>query len=79
MAGDAGQGGTQDSSGSGSEKPMARDELWVLVVLLVIVVLLLEWLVYHRDAVTRLWRGLRGRGAAPAAPGASGTSGTKAR
>ena len=30
-----------------------------LVVLIVLVVLLAEWLVYHRDAVTRLWRGLR--------------------
>jgi hypothetical protein len=36
-----------------------RDELWVVIVLLVIVVLLIEWLVYHRDAVTRLWRGVR--------------------
>jgi hypothetical protein len=42
---------------------MARDELWVPIVLAVIAMLLLEWLVYHRDAVTRLWRGLRGRGA----------------
>ena len=49
---------------------MARDELWVVVVLVVIAFLLVEWLVYHRDAVTRLWRGFRGRGA---------TAGTKAR
>ncbi len=27
--------------------------------LIVLAVLLAEWLVYHRDAVTRLWRGLR--------------------
>ena len=40
-------------------RPVARDELWVVIVLIVIVVLLVEWLVYHRDAVTRLWRGLR--------------------
>jgi hypothetical protein len=45
---------------------MARDEVWVVVVLIVIAVLLVEWLVYHRDAVTRLWRGLRSRGAAKA-------------
>ena len=62
---------TAPGAGSGSEKPMARDELWVIVVLVVIAVLLVEWLVYHRDAVTRLWRGLRGHGAASA--------GTKAR
>jgi hypothetical protein len=37
-------------------------------VLVVLTVLLVEWLVYHRDAVTRLWRGLR-RGPAEAAPG----------
>ncbi|HJP89786.1 MAG TPA: VWA domain-containing protein [Candidatus Limnocylindrales bacterium] len=53
--------------GGAAEKPMARDELWVVVVLVVIVMLLAEWLVYHRDAVTRLWRGVRrGRGAAQA-------------
>jgi hypothetical protein len=53
-------------TGAGAATPMARDELWVLVVLVVIAVLLLEWLVYHRDAVTRLWRGLRNRDATPA-------------
>ena len=41
------------------ERPVARDELWVIIVLIVLVVLTVEWLVYHRDAVTRLWRGLR--------------------
>ena len=41
------------------ERPAARDELWVAIVLIVLAVLLAEWLVYHRDAVTRLWRGLR--------------------
>ena len=41
------------------QRPGARDELWFAIVLIVIVVLLAEWLVYHRDAVTRLWRGLR--------------------
>ncbi|HSL97767.1 MAG TPA: VWA domain-containing protein [Candidatus Deferrimicrobiaceae bacterium] len=49
------------TGGAGSETPpVARDELWVPVVLLVLTVLLVEWLVYHRDAVTRLWRGARG-------------------
>jgi hypothetical protein len=38
-------------------------------VLVVLAVLLVEWLVYHRDAVTRLWRGVRRR-AAETAPGA---------
>jgi hypothetical protein len=48
-------------------RPSARDELWVLIVLVVLVVLLAEWLVYHRDAVTRLWRGIT-RSPAGAAP-----------
>ena len=61
-AGGAGVGGAD-------AHPAARDELWVLVVLVVLAVLLAEWLVYHRDAVTRLWRGLRRR-PAEAAPGA---------
>ena len=60
-AGGAGVGGAD-------AHPAARDELWVLVVLVVLAVLLAEWLVYHRDAVTRLWRGLRRR-PAEAAPG----------
>jgi hypothetical protein len=55
---------------TGEERPAARDELWVLIVLVVLVVLLAEWLVYHRDAVTRLWRGLRRR-PVEAASGAS--------
>ena len=59
--------------GTAEERPAARDELWVLVVLIVFVVLLAEWLVYHRDAVTRLWRGLRRR-PAEAASGSSKAS-----
>jgi Ca-activated chloride channel family protein len=53
------------------ERPAARDELWILIVLVVLVVLLAEWLVYHRDAVTRLWRGVRRRPAEAASAGAS--------
>jgi hypothetical protein len=48
-------------------RPPARDELWVPIVLIVLLVLVVEWLVYQRDSVLRLWRGisgrLRGRGA----------------
>jgi hypothetical protein len=40
-----------------------------LVVLVVLVFLMAEWLVYHRDAVTRLWRGLR---RPPPEPGPAG-------
>ena len=42
--------------GAADRAPVSRDELWVVIVLVVLVVLLAEWLVYHRDAVTRLWR-----------------------
>jgi len=63
--------GASGAPGAGAaQQPGARDELWVLIVLIVLFVLLAEWLVYHRDAVTRLWRGVR-----PAPSGStSGTS-----
>ena len=76
--GDSAPTGTADASaapgassgtgaGAAAKPSVARDELWVLVVLVVLVFLLVEWLVYHRDAVTRLWRGFR-RGAPDAGP-----------
>lgn len=56
-------------AGGADDRPAARDELWVPIVLLVLVVLMAEWLVYQRDAATRLWRGFRrrlgGHGAGP--------------
>ena len=64
-------GGT--GAGTTADRPPARDELWVPIVLIAIAVLLAEWIVYQRDAVTRLWRGFRSRlGRGEAAP----TSGT---
>ncbi len=48
-----------------SDRRPARDELWIPVVLVALLVLAIEWLVYHRDAVTRLWRSLRRREPAP--------------
>lgn len=64
-------GSTAPGAGGTEQRPVARDELWVLVVLVVLAFLLTEWLVYHRDAVTRLWRNLRGRNAGPE-PGPAG-------
>jgi hypothetical protein len=70
-----------DASGGGAgatadDRPPARDELWIPIVLLVLLVLLVEWLVYQRDAVTRLWRGLRTRlGRGQAAPSGEGGRG----
>lgn len=42
-------------------RPFARDELWIPLVLLVLVVLSIEWAVYHRDAVIRIRRGVTTR------------------
>jgi hypothetical protein len=43
------------------DRPPARDELWAPILLLVLLFLCVEWAVYQRDALTRLWRGLGGR------------------
>ncbi|TAK01029.1 MAG: VWA domain-containing protein [Chloroflexota bacterium] len=64
-----GAGGS--GAGSAGDRPAARDELWVPIVLIALAFLLAEWIVYQRDAVTRLWRGARsrlGRGETAAAP-----------
>jgi hypothetical protein len=61
-------GATGGGTGTPAGPATARDELWVLVVLLVLGFLVAEWLVYHRDAVTRLWRGIRRSGPAPSSP-----------
>jgi Ca-activated chloride channel family protein len=42
-------------------RPPARDELWVPILLIVLVALCVEWAVYQRDAVIRLWRSLNAR------------------
>lgn len=44
-----------------TERPTARDELWVPIVLLVLVALCVEWALYHRDGVVRLQRSLGAR------------------
>lgn len=60
--------GASPSPGSGSgsgggvtERPTTRDELWIPIVLLVLVVLTAEWALYHRDGVARIRRGLATR------------------
>jgi Ca-activated chloride channel homolog len=59
------------SGATGGTPPTTRDELWVPIVLLVLLGLCLEWAVYHRDALTRLRRGL-GTRFARRAPDGSG-------
>jgi hypothetical protein len=49
-----------------ADRPPARDPLWVPIVLLVLAVLVVEWAVYQRDALTRLWRGFGARLGRPA-------------
>jgi hypothetical protein len=54
--------GTGNGQGTpASARATARDELWVPIVLLVLVGLCIEWAVYHRDALTRMRRGLGAR------------------
>jgi len=47
--------------GTGGERPPARDELWIPIALIVLGFVLVEWLVYQRDAATRIWRAIVGR------------------
>jgi Ca-activated chloride channel family protein len=54
------------AGGPAVERPPARDELWIPIVLAVLVGLCLEWAVYHRDVVIRGWRALAGRVRRPA-------------
>ena len=43
----------QAYAGADRARPPARDELWVPIVLLALVVLIVEWAVYERDALVR--------------------------
>jgi len=43
------------------DRPNARDELWIPIVLIALLVLTLEWLVYERDTLARLRRGIAAR------------------
>ncbi len=45
-------------AGAATQRPSARDELWIPIVLIVLLVLSIEWAVYHRDAVIRIRRGV---------------------
>jgi hypothetical protein len=54
-------GGERPTGSAAPDRPPARDELWVPIVLVVLGLLLLEWLVYERDAVARIRRVLATR------------------
>ncbi len=49
-----GSGGS--GGGAVTDRPTARDELWLPIVLLVLVALCVEWALYHRDGLIRLRR-----------------------
>jgi hypothetical protein len=72
-----GQAAASPGPGAGSDsaagaRPNARDEIWIPIVLIALLVLTIEWLVYERDTLARLRRGLaaRFRGASPTGRGA---------
>ncbi len=52
-------GSTAPAGATQEPRSPARDELWVPIVLLVLAALLVGWLIFHRDAVLRLWRRVR--------------------
>jgi Ca-activated chloride channel family protein len=62
----------QPGTGGTAERPNARDEIWIPIVLIALLVLTLEWLVYERDTLARLRRSVlaRVRGTRPAGRGA---------
>ncbi len=65
-----GASGAPAGGGSVAEtRPNARDELWIPIVFVVLVVLCLEWAIYHRDTVQRGWRAGKGRLRRPAGNG----------
>ena len=53
--------GSGSGSGDVTERPTTRDELWVPIVLLVLIGLCAEWILYHRDGLIRIRRGLAER------------------
>jgi Ca-activated chloride channel family protein len=57
-------------SPAAADRPPARDELWLPIVLLVLVLLCAEWTLYHRDVVIRGWRTFSSRLRGPAGRGA---------
>jgi hypothetical protein len=52
--------GTGQSPAS-AERPNARDELWIPIVLVALLLLTFEWLVYERDTLARLRRAIAAR------------------
>ena len=49
------------TAAAAADRPNARDELWIPVVLVALVLLSLEWLIYERDTLARLRRSAAAR------------------
>jgi Ca-activated chloride channel family protein len=56
-----GASGAPDDAAAAGERPSARDELWIPILLVALLVLTLEWLVYERDTLARLRRAIASR------------------
>ncbi len=56
-----GASGNPEGGNAAGERPDARDELWIPIVLVALLVLTAEWLVYERDTLARLRRGAASR------------------
>lgn len=54
-------GQARGGTGSDAPRPDARDELWIPVVLIALLVLTAEWLVYERDTLARFRRSVGAR------------------
>ncbi len=65
--------GTGAVPGAGAGRPSARDELWIPIVVVALLVLTLEWLVYERDTLARLRRAVAIRLRGGARPAGGGT------
>jgi hypothetical protein len=65
---DQGAGG---GTAAPEDRPYARDELWIPIVLVALLVLTAEWLVYERDTLARLRRAVAGRLRGPGRAGGS--------
>ena len=64
-----GPGASPAAGGAGVDRPTTRNELWGPILLIVLVILCIEWAVYHRDALARIRRSLGTRFGRPATDG----------
>lgn len=65
-------GGDPESGAVAGDRPNARDEIWIPILLVALLVLTAEWMVYERDALARLRRGVAARLRRSPAAGAGG-------